>query len=187
MTRRDPPAWPREGQAVDRDYGIFRVRRDLLRSPRTGARLERVVLETPDWVNVVAFTEAGRVLLVRQYRFGIEAVTAEIPGGMVDPGESPLDAARRELREETGHEAPRWHSLGVLEPNPAIQDNRCHLFLAEGAHRVGAPRLDAGEDIELDEMTPEELRRAVLRGEIRHCIVVAALSRVLDLRVEPGG
>lgn len=184
VSPRDPAAWAREGQEWDADYRIFRVRRDRLRSPRTGELLERVVLEAPGWVNVVARTDEGRILFVRQYRFGREALTTEIPGGMVDPGEDPLEAARRELREETGYEAERWLSLGRLEPNPAMQDNLCHLFLALGARPVGDLRLDPGEDIRVLSLTPEEVRRGVREGEIRHCIVVAALSRVLDLRLD---
>jgi 8-oxo-dGTP pyrophosphatase MutT (NUDIX family) len=161
---------------------LFRPRWDLMENPRTGERLERLVLETPDWVNVVARTAAGKFVLVRQYRFGIGRVTTELPGGLVDRGEAPRAAAARELEEETGYLAARWSALGHVEPNPAIHDNRCHQFLAEGCAQVKAQALDPGEDIQVLELDEDEVRRAIRGGEIAHSLVIAALARVLDLR-----
>lgn len=178
-----PRPWPKSGSRSGTDYRIFRSRFDTLTNPRTGRSMERVVLETPDWVNVVAVTPGGEIVTVLQHRFGTEAPTIEIPGGMVDPGEEPLAAARRELREETGYASDHWQDLGPVAPNPAFQDNLCHHFLALDAAPVGPPLQDEGEDIVVATMTPAALRDAIHGGQVQHALVVTAISRVVDLRV----
>ena len=161
---------------------LFRPRWDTLRNPRTEQVMERLVLETPDWVNVVALTDAKKLVCVRQFRFGTGGITLEIPVGVISPRESHHDAAMRELREETGYTAPRWTDLGCVEPNPAFLDNVCHHWLAEGARRTHDLELDSGEDIAVLELELEAVRAQVASGEIRHSLVVTALARVLDLR-----
>ena len=145
-------------------------------------KLSELVLDTADWVNVVSLTPERRLVVVHQFRFGREAVTTEIPGGVIDLGEPPEDAARRELREETGYTAGRWSSLGAVEPNPAFQNNLCHHFLAEDARATHPLDLDPGEDITVATLGLDEVREAIRTGAIRHSLVITALSRVLDLR-----
>jgi ADP-ribose pyrophosphatase len=185
-----PAPWRRLGSEAGPDLHIFRVRIDHLENPRTGRQLPRVVLEAPDWVNVIALTPDREVILVRQYRFGVGAVTTEIPGGIVDPGETSEVAARRELLEETGYSAEKWTYLGSVEPNPAFLNNLCHHWLAEGARQVQLPRLDGGEDIRAATLTLPELQQAIAAGEIRHALVLTAVCRILDLRAvttQPAG
>ena len=177
-----PPDWQRLSSRVGPDLYIFRARLDTMRNPRTGLAMERVTLETPDWVNVIALTPKREVLIVRQYRFGSHRVSTEIPAGMVESGESHGQAARRELLEETGYATERWTYLGSVEPNPAFHDNRCHHWLAEDARRVAEPAPDGGEDIRLARLPLETFHAMLLDGRIDHSLVVSAASRVLDLR-----
>lgn len=174
--------WPLVSRERGADLLICRVRHDTLTNPRTGANLRRTVLETPQWCNVVALTPERRLVVVRQFRFGTSSVTTEIPGGVVDPGEAHGDAARRELREEAGYTSDDWRYLGCVEPNPAFHDNLCHHWLALGARRTHGQELDSGEDIAIDTLSIDEVRRAIAAGEMRHALVITALSRVLDLR-----
>ncbi|QDU67630.1 NUDIX hydrolase [Engelhardtia mirabilis] len=181
----EPRAWTHHGTRRGPDLRLFQVRFDDLENPRTGEVLERLVLETPDWVNVVALTPERDVVLVRQWRFGSRSNTLEIPGGMVDPGEEHRAAAERELREESGYTAQSWRYLGSVLPNPAIHDNRLHMWLAEGCRPGGPPELDPGEDIQVLTLPLAEVLEAATDGRIEHSLVLCALMRVAGLRT-PG-
>lgn len=160
---------------------LFRPRIDRLRNPRNDRVFDRLVLESADWVNLVARDATGRCVMVRQYRFGVGYATLEPPGGLVDPGEDSRAAAERELREETGYVAARWTYLGAVEPNPAIHDHLCHHWLAEDARPAHAPHPDDGELLAVELMSEQAIRDAVARGEIRHALALSVLARVFPL------
>jgi 8-oxo-dGTP pyrophosphatase MutT (NUDIX family) len=163
---------------------LFKTHFDWLENPRNDKVLRAVILEARDWVNVIALTPAERIVTVSQFRFGIREVSLEIPAGLVDPGESPLQAAQRELEEETGYTAREWKSLGWSFPNPAFLTNRVHNFLARNAERAVSPRPEDGEDLVTAELSLEEIRRAMQTGRMRNSNTLLALARVFDLREE---
>lgn len=181
--------WQRLGDETLLRYKVFHVRKSRRRSPRTGAEIGFFLLDTPDWVSVLALTTDDQVVLVRQFRHGSERVSLEIPGGLIDPHEKdPAEAARRELREESGYEAAHLELLGVMTPNPAMMTNRCFAYLATGCRRVGELQQDAGEDLEVLTVPAAELDGMLCRGEIDHAIVLAAIAfwRARRPRSNPG-
>ncbi|MCZ6642241.1 MAG: NUDIX hydrolase [Gammaproteobacteria bacterium] len=173
--------WERVDQEYGADLILFRTRFDHMRNPKNDDVLKRLVLESVDWVNMVALTEDGRSVMVRQYRFGVGYATLETPGGMVDPGEETLAAAQRELREETGYTGGRWRSLGAVEPNPAFHNHLCHHWLAQGVVLTQAPEPSASEVIAVELLDAEEIADAVHTGEIKHALALSVLSRVYSL------
>jgi 8-oxo-dGTP pyrophosphatase MutT (NUDIX family) len=114
--------------------------------------------------------------MIRQYRHGSREVTLEIPGGLVDPGETPKKAAARELLEETGYDAEQWSKIGVVNPNPALFNNRCHTFLARNINRVRDPKPDQTEDIEVVLVPLAKIPRLILKGKIDHAMVITAFT-----------
>lgn len=173
--------WEVLERSVEADFRIFTAEKQVAVSPRTGRQHQVVVLHSPDWVNVIALTERDEVVLVEQYRHGIAQVTLEIPGGMIDPGESPAVAGVRELREETGYEGGEPILLGTVTPNPAFLSNVCHTILVRDARPVAEAQLDPGEDIAVRLVPRRDIPTLVRDGEITHALVVAAFHW-LDLR-----
>lgn len=170
MTR----VWRRHDTQPLGDFKVFSLRRDELESPRTGGRHDFYVLEAPPWVNVVPITEDGQMVLVEQYRHGIGDVTLEIPGGIVDGEETPLETAERELLEETGYRAASVSLLGVGHPNPAILNNRFYSYLAAGARKVAEPTPDGSEDISIVTVPVADIPGLIRGGRITHALVLAA-------------
>ena len=145
-----------------------------------GNFLDATIFEFRSWANVVALTKRGEVVLVKQYRHGVEDVLWEFPGGVVEDGEDPLDGAKRELLEETGYASPRLIQVARLYPNPALQTNALYCFLALAAEKVGGQNLDAGEDIEVDLMPLDKLIEMARRGEFPHALMTAVLFSTLS-------
>jgi 8-oxo-dGTP pyrophosphatase MutT (NUDIX family) len=170
-----PSVWERLADAAVDHFRVFRVRRTRYRHARDRREGEFVIIEANDWVNVLALTDDGRMLLVRQFRFGIHDFTLEIPGGVIETGEDPVAAGVRELREETGYAGRSARLLAQVRPNPAIQANVCHIVLVEGCVRVGATQFDPNEEIELSLLPIDEVVAKAERGEIKHSLVVDAL------------
>ncbi len=164
----DPP----ETLAETRLFTLLRRRAFSPNDPtRSG---EFLVLDSPDWVNVVAVTADERVVLIEQFRHGTEEVTLEIPGGTVDPGEDPLAAGLRELREETGYGGGTSEMIGVVAPNPALLNNRCHTVLVRGVEPQGSQQLDGLEEIRTRLVPLAEIAELIRSGAITHALVIAA-------------
>jgi len=171
------PPVQRLSSAIIGRHGIF----DIVRHEIEGTDGPRVyfTLLMPDWVSIAAVTTDGNIVLVQQYRHGINEVTLETAGGIVDEGETPELAARRELREETGYASKEFESLGWVHPNPAVQNNRCHLFLARRAETAGAPAPDEDEHIEPLVLPVSDVRKALDEGAVGHALAVVTLERAL--------
>ncbi|HEV8244377.1 MAG TPA: NUDIX hydrolase [Polyangiaceae bacterium] len=129
----------------------------------------------PDWTAALALTDEGKAVLVRQYRHGFGAESLELASGIIEPGESPLDAAKRELLEETGYAADDWQPLLSVQTEPARHTTRAHFFFAKGARRVAEPKLDAAENLLTELVDKAELVAMVERGEIVHGVHIAAI------------
>ena len=157
------------------DFRVFKVRQDTCESPRTGRDHDFFVLETSDWATIVPVTPEGKLVCIRQWRPGTATIELELPGGVIDPGESPKNAAIRELREETGYRAETFIPLGTIAPNPAVLTNQCHFFLAKDVTPTGERELDAAEDIDLTFIDPSGIPKLIADKRLRHGIIIAAL------------
>jgi ADP-ribose pyrophosphatase len=156
------------------DYGIFRVSRKNGISPRTQKPVEFHCIESSDWVQVVSITTDQRLVMVEQFRPGAEVKSLEFPAGMLDADEQPERAAARELAEETGYCAAQLLPLGWIHPNPAINSNRLHLWLALDCELAGALAQDDREDIRVKLIEPADFETLRARGVINHAMVVTA-------------
>jgi len=172
-----PRPWKVITSTRDASYRVFSIRTDRARSPRTGKEHDFFILESSSWVNVIPLTPEDEVIMVRQYRHGIQGVTLEIPGGLVEDSDSPEEAAGRELYEETGYRASGMIPLGSVHTNPAIQNNECYTFLARDVFLGGGQSQDEKEDIEVVHRPLSEIPNLIRNGEITHSLVLAAFYR----------
>jgi 8-oxo-dGTP pyrophosphatase MutT (NUDIX family) len=168
--------WKKIGSKPAGDFRIFKIRSDEKLNPRTGRHCDFFVIESVDWVNVIAVTPRDELVMVEQYRHGSNTVELEIPGGMMDPHESdPVATGTRELREETGYEGRSARALGWTFANPAIMSNRSHFVLIEGCEHKHECEFDQSEDL-ITRLVPwREIPGLVRDGKIRHPLVTVAL------------
>lgn len=175
--------WKRLGSEPAGDFKIFKLRKDRRLSPRTGREHEFIILDCPDWVNVIAVTPDDHVVMVEQFRHGSDTVELEIPGGMMDPGETdPVAAGLRELREETGYAGQNARLLAEVWANPALQTNRTYTVMVEQCTPAHETQWDQGEDMVTRLVPAQEIAALLASGRIRHPLVHVALSRFVLLR-----
>lgn len=163
------------------DYLIQRpwltARRDKVELSDGRINDEYYVLEYPDWVNVIAITKEGKFIMERQYRHGMQVISTEIPCGVMEKGETPLEAAKRELLEETGFGGGEWTPLMDIGANPGSQNNLTHCFLATGVKKIAEQSLDASEELSVFMMDESEVRDLLLSGGLCQALMVAPLYK----------
>jgi ADP-ribose diphosphatase len=140
-----------------------------------GKFLDATIFEFRSWANILALTKNNEAVLVKQYRHGVQEVLWEIPGGVVEDDEDPLEGVKRELLEETGYRSSNVIQVGKLYPNPALQTNTMYCYVALDSEKVSEQALDDGEDIEVHLIALDELMAMTRRGDFPHALQVAAL------------
>ena len=168
--------WSTLSSAPAGDFRIFQVRKDIKRSPRTGDDHDFVIIECVNWVNIIATTADGHLVMVEQFRHGSNTVELEIPGGVMDSTDtSPEHTAQRELREETGYSGTQGKIIGQVFSNPAIMNNTCYTVLVHNCQFSSATRFDTGEDLVNRFVPVKDIPELIRSGKIRHSMVVVAL------------
>lgn len=170
-----PQRWQKLGVERHAHTRVFDVQSVEYQHPKRGTKKNFFVIDAPDWVMTLALTPAGELVLVRQFRYGIDDFSLEVPGGVVDRGEDPVAAGVRELLEETGFAGERVRLLGSVHPNPAIQNNRQHILLVENVRRSGAQAWDEDEEMEVLIVPVDEVYAQARAGKITHAMVLDAL------------
>ena len=156
------------------------VRRETIELPNGHTVPEYYVLEYPDWVNTIAVTREGQYIFVRQYRHGLGKSLIELCAGVCDPTDAtPLDAARRELLEETGYGGGRWRELMVLSANPSTQNNLTHCFVATDVEVISAPHPESTEDLSVVLMSEAEVLNLLEEDKIKQALHAAPLWRYM--------
>ena len=173
----------KEWKVLESEYLVRRpwltARRDRLELPDGRIIPEYYVLEYPDWVNVIAITKDGQFVMERQYRHAARKISLELPCGVMEEGESPLEAAQRELLEETGFGGGQWKKLMELSPNPSAMSNTTHCFLAIGVEKIAEQHLDETEELSVLFMTKEEVKRMLNENQICQALMVAPLYKYI--------
>lgn len=170
-----PTKWERGRPTLLARTRILDLKSVPFRHPRRDGQRDFMVIDAPDWVNVLAHTHDDRLVMVNQFRFGINGFSWEIPGGVIEHGEDPVLAGTRELLEETGYAGIEARLLTSVHPNPAFMSNRCHLVLMRNCRLVSPPVWDADEELETAVIPVEEVYQRARAGEITHSLVLDAL------------
>ena len=162
------------------DKGVWmRLRQERVQLPSGAIVPEWFILDFPDWVNVIAITKDGKFVMEDQYRHALGETRFELIAGVVDPGETPLQAAQRELSEESGYGGGTWEEFLCVAPNPTNQSNRSYTFLATGVERLSEPHAEATEDINVDLFTREEVEELLRTGQIIQAMHLAPLWKYI--------
>ena len=173
----------KEWKVLESEYLVRRpwltARRDRLELPDGRIIPEYYVLEYPNWVNVIAITKDGQFVMERQYRHAARKISLELPCGVMEEGETPLEAAQRELLEETGFGGGQWKKLMELSPNPSAMSNTTHCFLAIGLEKIAEQHLDETEELSVLFMTKEEVKRMLNENQSCQALMVAPLYKYI--------
>jgi ADP-ribose pyrophosphatase len=169
--------WPIIKSLKEYDMGLFCIRINRCRSPRTGKEHDFYVIDLPSWVQIIPITPDDRLVMIRQYRHGCSQIFLELPGGLIDKDDlSPHKTAKRELLEETGYLAEDLSLLTKTYPQPAVLNNIGLTYITRGVKKVTDPNLDAAEDIEVCLVELSSIPEMIRDGEINHGQTVMALS-----------
>ena len=159
----------------------LRLRKDHVKLPSNFEMDDFYVVESNDWVNVIAITDEGYFIIEEQYRHGIGRVCFELPAGNVSEGEDPLDAAKRELKEETGFDGGKWSLFCTSAPIASCMNNYCYTFLAEGVKKVANPHLESSEEIRVHFKSQSEIKDLLMNGSIIEAVMQAPLWRYIKV------
>ena len=166
---------------------IFNVVRKTYQRPDTKTEFKANILELSDWVNIVGINEDNQILLIKQFRFGNNKIELEIPGGIMEPGETQKEAAIRELKEETGYKIKKIEQIGQVYANPAFMTNQVYTFLADLSER-GSPSLDPNEIIEIEFESLSQVKRYLKSGIISNAYCVLGLFwYIFDEEIQHSG
>ncbi|MDR1280986.1 MAG: NUDIX hydrolase [Opitutaceae bacterium] len=177
-----PPRWERLDQRTLASTRVFDLQSVRFRHPRRAVERDFVVIDAPDWVNIVARTTDNRIVLVNQFRYGSDEFSWETPGGVIERGEDPVHAGLRELQEETGYGGGQARLLGSIRPNPAIMNNHCHFVLADGVEPLHAQAWDADEELQMALLPSDDVYALARTGGITHSLTLCALFLCEPLR-----
>ncbi|MDR1891157.1 MAG: NUDIX hydrolase [Puniceicoccales bacterium] len=181
MDKSQPALWEELSKETMADYKIFSVARCKLKNPSNNKSGDFYIIDCNDWVQVIAETLDNQIVMVSQYRFGSGKLSLELPGGMMDRGENVIEAAQRELEEETGFCGELAKVIATLYPNPAIQTNVLNVVLIKNCTKKKDTHFDEFEDLTTSLITKQDLIKAVAIGEISHCITIAAIAKYMLL------
>lgn len=183
----DDLIWKLGARLPGHDYRVFTTGFVEGTHPRTGATRRFSLIDSQDWVNVLALTAERQVVLLRQFRVGAGRVCLEIPGGIIEPGEQPCAAAARELAEETGYTGDRFELIGRVSPNPAIHTNSLYTVLARDVALTRPPTPDEGEVLAVETASLAECQRRLVAGDIEHALVMVAFAHLALRQCDLGG